>query len=282
MGMWSNGAKCAICLSYDFDAESLWFETFDQQTPSPLSRGEYGGRVGIYKVHDLMTKHKIPCTYFIPAWVALNYPKECQMVAKAGNEIGYHGFYHESVKKLRIDRERDLMKRGMAILTEVTGYTPRGNRSVPFDMGPNTAKLLQEMDFIYDTSMMGADNPYFIKVDGKGSDIVELPVSWELDDAPFFIFSYFPYMSGLWPPSTVYEIWSQEFEGAYREGGLFLLTMHPQIIGRRSRLIMLEKLINDIRRRPGIWWARHIDVALDWLKTHGKGRRAAAARRAKK
>ena len=104
-----------------FRRGSFWFETFDQQTPSPLSRGEYGGRVGGYKVHDLMTRHKIPCTYFIPAWVAMNYPKECQMVARPGHEIGYHGFYHESAKNLCIERERDLMKRGMATLKEVTG-----------------------------------------------------------------------------------------------------------------------------------------------------------------
>ncbi len=219
--MWSEGRKVAVALSFDFDAESLWFETFKQPTPSPLSRGEYGARVGIWKVLDLLDRYSIPATFFIPAWTAETYPDQCQEIARRGHEVGYHGYYHESVVGMRPEKERDLMERGMAVLERVTGQRPRGNRSVPFDLGANTPTLLQELGFTYDSSLMGADN--------------------------------------------VEEIWRQEFDGAYAEGGLYLLTMHPQIIGRRSRIAMLERLIRDINTRERVWWCTHLQAAEDWL-----------------
>ena len=267
--MWADGRKVAVCLSFDFDAESLWFETFKMNTPSPLSRGEYGARVGVHKILELLEKYQIPATFFTTAWSAERYSTACKEIARQGHEIAYHSHHHESVVGMRLEIERDLMVRSIEVLERVTGQHPRGNRSVPFDMGANTPYLLQELGFVYDSSLMGADDPYWVPIEGKESSIVELPVSWELDDAPFFIFTYFPYMSGLWSPDHVYEIWRQEFEGAYREEGLFLLTMHPQLIGRRSRLAMLERLIQHINEYDGVWWARHIDAAEDWRLRQG-------------
>ena len=265
--MWSEGRKVAVALSFDFDAESLWFETFKQPTPSPLSRGEYGARVGIWKVLDLLDRYGIPATFFIPAWTAETYPEQCQEIARRGHEVGYHGYYHESVVGMRPEKERDLMERGMAVLERVTGQRPRGNRSVPFDLGANTPTLLQELGFTYDSSLMGADNPYFVPIGGRESGIVELPVSWEMDDAPYFIFSYFPYMSGLFSPDHVETIWRQEFDGAYAEGGLFLLTMHPHVIGHRSRIALLERLVGHMKAHPGVWFATHEEVARHCLAT---------------
>jgi peptidoglycan/xylan/chitin deacetylase (PgdA/CDA1 family) len=267
--MWSDGKKVAVTLSFDFDAESLWFETFKQPTPSPLSRGEYGARVGVSKVLDLLDRHGIQSTFFIPAWTAETYPDHCKEIAQRGHEVGYHGYYHESVVGMRLEKERDLMQRGMAVLERVTGQRPRGNRSVPFDLGANTPMLLEELGFSYDSSLMGADNPYWVRIGGRDSRIVELPVSWEMDDAPFFIFSYFPYMSGLWSPEHVESIWRQEFDGAYEESGLYLLTMHPQLIGRRSRIAMLERLVQYINQHDSVWWATHLQVAEDWVKQNG-------------
>lgn len=268
--MWSDDKRVAVCLSFDFDAESLWFETFKMNTPSPLSRGEYGARVGVPKILPLLDKYQIPATFFIPAWTAEHHPNECKEIARRGHEVAYHSHHHESVTGMRMEIERELMTHSMEVLERVTGQRTLGNRSVPFDMGPNTPYLLKELGFAYDSSLMGADNPYWVPLGGKDSDIVELPVSWELDDAPFFIFNYFPYMSGLWSPDHVFNIWQQEFDVAYQEEGLFLLTMHPQLIGHRSRLAMLERLIQYINKHEGVWWARHLDAALDWKKRQGK------------
>ncbi|GBD12840.1 Peptidoglycan deacetylase [bacterium HR24] len=274
--MWSEGKRVAVTLSFDFDAEALWFETFRMNTPTPLSRGEYGARVGIHRVLSLLDKYGVPATFFIPAWTAEHHTEECKEVARRGHEIAYHSHHHESVVGMRMEIERELMVHSLEVLEKVTGQRPVGNRSVPFDLGRNTPYLLREFGFVYDSSLMGADDPYWLPIDGKDSEIVELPVAWELDDAPFFIFNFFPYMPGLWSPDHVFEIWRQEFDGAYREGGLFLLTMHPEIIGHRARIAMLERLIQYIAQHEGVWWARHIDVALDWKRRQQQAAQAAS------
>ena len=161
----------------------------------------------------------------VPAQVADEHPEACAEIAARGrHEVGYHGYYHESVLELPIEEERELMKRGIARLEDTFDTTPRGNRSPPFALGPNTADLLEEFGFAYDSSLFGHDEPYRPRVPvvgGELRDFVELPVSWELDDAPYFLFSFFPYMSGLATPSQVLEIWKAEFDGSYTRRRLF-------------------------------------------------------------
>ena len=161
------------------------------------------------------------------------------------------------------------MKRGMARLEETFDSRPRGNRSPPFALGPNTADLLEEFGFAYDSSLFGHDEPYRPRVpvqNGPLRDFVELPVSWELDDAPYFLFSFFPYMSGLSTPSQVLEIWKAEFDGSYEVGGCFLLVVHPFCIGRHPRIAMLDQLVDYIKSFPDVWFATHLDVAEEWRR----------------
>jgi peptidoglycan-N-acetylglucosamine deacetylase len=206
----------------------------------------------------------------VPGQVADEHPAECAEIAARGvHDVGYHGYHHESVLDVPIDEERELMKRGIAKLEETFGQTPRGNRSPPFALGPNTADLLEEFGFAYDSSLFGHDEPYRPRVPtvtGHLRDFVELPVSWELDDAPYFLFSFFPYMSGLSTPSQVLEIWKAEFEGSYRVGGCFLLVVHPFCIGRHPRIAMLDELIAFIKGFPNVWFAHHLDVAEEWKR----------------
>jgi hypothetical protein len=120
-------------------------------------------------------------------------------------------------------------------------------------------------------------------VTGRLRDFVELPVSWELDDAPYFLFSFFPYMSGFCTPSQVLEIWKAEFDGSYRACGCFLLVVHPFCIGRHPRIAMLDELITYVRSFPDVWIAHHLDVATEWRRiqveqgTWAETRRSAAA-----
>ena len=157
------------------------------------------------------------------------------------------------------------MKRGIARLEQAFGTTPRGNRSPPFALGPNTADLLEEFGFAYDSSLFGHDEPYRPIVPITGGtlrDFVELPVSWELDDAPYFLFSFFPYMSGLATPSQVLEIWRAEFDfmDEHVDGGVLTVCMHPQVIGRGHRIAMLDELIGHCRD-AGARFERMADVA---------------------
>ena len=269
-GMWKDGYRCAVTLSVDFDAETLWSGTFKLLTPSPLSRGDYDVRAALPRIHALLDKHEIPATFMVPARVTDDHPAACAEIAERGrHEIGYHGYHHESVLDLPIEEERELMKRGIARLQDTFGTTPRGNRSPPFALGPNTADLLDEFGFAYDSSLFGHDEPYRPRVpigNGPLRDFVELPVSWELDDAPYFLFSFFPYMSGLSTPSQVLEIWKAEFDGSYRVGGCFLLVVHPFCIGRHPRIAMLDELIAYIKSLPDVWFATHLEVAQEWRR----------------
>jgi peptidoglycan/xylan/chitin deacetylase (PgdA/CDA1 family) len=268
--MWSGSCQCAVTLSVDFDAETLWSGTFKLRTPSPLSRGDYDVRAALPRIHALLDKHEIPATFMVPAQVADEHPDACAEIAARGrHEIGYHGYYHESVLELPIEDERELMKRGIARLEETFESTPRGNRSPPFALGPNTADLLEEFGFAYDSSLFGHDEPYRPRVPITGGslrDFVELPVSWELDDAPYFLFNFFPYMSGLATPSQVLEIWKAEFDGSYRVGGCFLLVVHPVCIGRHPRIAMLDELLGYIKSYPNVWFGTHLEVAEEWRR----------------
>jgi peptidoglycan-N-acetylglucosamine deacetylase len=215
----------------------------------------------------LLDKHEIPATFMVPGKVVDDHPGECREIAARNAEIGYHGYFHESVLEIPVEEERELMRRGIGRLEDFFGVRPRGNRSPPFALGPNTAELLEELAFAYDSSLFGHDEPYRPRVPIVGGplrDFVELPVSWELDDAPYFLFSFFPYMSGLAPPSQVLEIWKSEFDGSYRAGGCFLLVVHPFCIGRHPRIAMLDELLDYIKSFPDVWFATHLDVATEW------------------
>jgi peptidoglycan/xylan/chitin deacetylase (PgdA/CDA1 family) len=268
--VWKGRYQCAVTLSVDFDAETLWSGTFGLTTPSPISRGDYDIRAGLPRILTLLDKHRLPATFMVPGQVADDHPDACREIAGRGvHEIGYHGYHHESVLELPIEEERELMKRGIAKLEGVFDQSPRGNRSPPFALGPNTADLLEELGFAYDSSLFGHDEPYRPRVpsvSGPLRDFVELPVSWELDDAPYFLFSFFPYMCGMATPSQVLEIWKAEFEGSYRVGGCFLLVVHPFCIGRHPRIAMLDELLAYIAGYPDVWYATHLDVAGEWRR----------------
>lgn len=268
--MWKGKYRCAFTLSVDFDAETLWTGTFKLETPSPISRGDYDIRAGLPRILDLLDRQAMPATFMVPGQVIDEHPDACAAIRERGiHDVGYHGYYHESVLDIPVAEERELMKRGIARIEEAFGSTPRGNRSPPFALGPNTADLLEEFGFEYDSSLFGHDEPYRPRVPVQGGrlrDFVELPVSWELDDAPYFLFSFFPYMSGMATPSQVLEIWKAEFEGSYRSGGCFLLVVHPFCIGRHPRMAMLEELIRYAQSFPDVWFAHHLDVAREYRR----------------
>jgi peptidoglycan/xylan/chitin deacetylase (PgdA/CDA1 family) len=265
--LWKGQYRCAATISVDFDAETLWSGTFKLTTPSPLSRGDYDIRAGIPRILALLEKHRVPATFMVPGQVIDDHPETCREIASLGFEIGYHGYHHESVLDIPIGEERELMRRAIARIEDVFDSRPRGNRSPPFALGPNTADLLEEFGFVYDSSLFGHDEPYRPRVPVVGGplrDFVELPVSWELDDAPYFLFSFFPYMSGFATPAQVLEIWKAEFDGSYKSGGCFLLVVHPFCIGRHPRIAMLEELIEYIKSFSDVWFASHVEVAAEW------------------
>ena len=262
--MWSKNKKCAVILSFDFDAESMW-TSLGFGTPTPLSRGEYGARVGVPRILALLEKYEIPATFFVPGDTIRRHREVVKDIHARGHEVGHHGDVHESPPNLSLDDEKRVLDAGIEAIESIIGERPNGYRSPAWDLSPNSVRLFQEYGFLYDSSMMADDfRPYLLADDGKETDVVEIPVSWELDDAPHYLFNFMPYVAGMSAPSKVYEIWSAEFEGAYECGGVFTLTMHPQISGRYHRLQMLEKLIRHISDHEDVWFATCSEVAADW------------------
>ena len=181
-----------------------------------------------------------------------------EILKKGRHEIGVHGWVHENVLELGSEaEERRLLGQAVDYLTKACrGKRPAGYRSPSWAFSPWTMKLVREFGFTYDTSMMGLDEPYELVADGQPTGVVELPVSWILDDAPYLG------RSGALPsPELVYKAFRDEFDVAYREGTLLMLTCHPYVSGHRSPMVELEKLVSYMQSKPGVWFATCSAVA---------------------
>lgn len=255
-------AMTSTSLTFDFDGVAIWISTFKQVTPTPVSRGEYGGRVGIVRLLDLLKAKSIPATFFVPAHTASTFPDAVRRMIAEGHEVASHGFLHETPVGLSFAEERELLLRSRDVLTAVSGVTPTGYRSPAWDLSDNTIALLEAEGYIYDSSMMTDDfTPFFPRkgdrVDelalhrGEESRIIEFPVAWELDDYPYFHFAPKPNNQGLRRVADVFDAWSGEFDYCTRNhpSGLFTLTCHPEIVGRGPRIEMLGRLIDHMRER---------------------------------
>lgn len=261
---WPGGARCAVSLSFDADHETIPLRDADQ-SPMRISQGQYGNRQGVPRIRALLARHGIKASFFYPAVSALLHPAEVRGVAEEGHEIGIHSWIHEANTKLPPGVERELTLRAADTLEKVSGQRPVGMRTASWDFSLDTLAIIREMGLLYDSSLMADDDPYELLADGEPTGIVELPPEWIRDDAVYFNMLRFSALRPYTPPSAVEEIFRAEFEGAYAEGGLFLLTMHPHVIGHRSRIALLDRLVQHIKAHPGVWFATHAEVAA-WCK----------------
>ncbi len=257
---WPDGARVAVALSFDFDNETPSLRD-NQTSPSLMSNGQYGARAGLPRVLSLLDAYDVHASFFIPAVSALLYPDEVKKIVDAGHEVGVHGWIHERNSGLEKRDEKALLERAIDTLTQLTGKKPSGIRTPSWDYSPHTLEIIEELGLLYDSSLMADDSPYELVASGRPTGIVELPVEWILDDAPYFNMSRFGNLRPHTTPDEVYTIWKAEFDRAYEEGGMFLLTNHPHIIGHRSRIEMLERLVQHMRSRPDVWFATHEQIA---------------------
>jgi peptidoglycan/xylan/chitin deacetylase (PgdA/CDA1 family) len=266
--------RATVCLTFDFDAISLWIGPYQATSPSMISRGEFGA-VGARRILRLLDRAAVPATFFVTGHTADTYPAIVRDIAAAGHEIGHHGYLHENPLALGSkEREREVLLRGFDALERVASVRPLGYRSPAWDNSPFTIELLLESGFRYESSLMADDfTPYWCRLGdvirsdgpyefGREVDLIEMPVSWVLDDFPHFEHVHLRNGGGLRSvglsaPSKVEEIWRGDFDFMYREvdGGVFNLTMHPQVIGRGHRMLMLERLIDYFRGYDGVRFA---------------------------
>ena len=244
-----------VCLSFDFDALSVWFG-YERTTPAMLARGEYGARVGVPRILDLLERHKLRATFFVPGHTVESFPRETAAVLEHGHEVAHHSYAHVDPSQQSRDEEVADMERALEVLDRI-GVKPLGYRSPSADLSQSTLELVEGHGFVYDSSLMADDyKPFHPRIGdrvsrteplerGRESTLWELPMSFELDDWVHFQFNFEPYRKGGATPSSVLEIWREEFDWMHEhvDGGVLTVCMHPQVIGRGHRIAMIERFV---------------------------------------
>lgn len=255
---WPGGNRVAVALSFDVDNATMALSqgNLDYEV---LSRGEYGAVDGLPRLLRLLDAHKVPASFFIPAVSSLLHPQMIpDILARNMHEIGVHGWIHERLPVLDNEQEEQrLLNQSIETLTKAIGKRPVGYRAPSWKFSKYTLKQVVDAGFLYDSSLMASDDGYEVNLDGKPTGLVELPIERIVDDAP-----YFGAADGSMPsPEHVLEVFQSEFDVAWEERGLYVLTMHPHYIGHRSRVAMLDRLIRHMKAKGGVWFATHEDIA---------------------
>jgi len=255
---WPNGSKVAVCLSFDIDNESGLLARESNPLPTPLSEGEYGATEGLPRILAMLDHEHVPASFYIPAVSAALAPEMVPAIQKSGlHEIALHGWIHESLPTLNNAAEEErLLNQAIEYFTKTTGKRPVGNRAGGWALSHYSVDVIRKAGLLYDSSMMAMDEPYELMSNGGDTGIVELPVEWIQDDAP-----YFGRTGALPSPELIFRVYQDEFDIAYKEGTMLMLTFHPHVSGHRSRIVHLEKLIDYMKAKPGVWFATAEEIA---------------------
>jgi peptidoglycan/xylan/chitin deacetylase (PgdA/CDA1 family) len=261
-----------LFLTFDLDAETMWTARDPAYASRPIlmSQGAYGWKVGAGRILDMLSRYAIRSTFFIPGIVVEQRPALMDRILEAGHEIAHHSYSHKWILNLSPEQEREEFERGIEAIRRVTGLSPRGWRSPAAEISLRTMAMLVEYGFEYSSNFFDDDSPYLHTIEGRSSDIVELPFRWVLDDAPFFQYSIVLPGRTMQAPSAVLEAWTAEFDVLYAERRMMMVGMHPQLIGQPSRLKVLEGLIEHALSRPDVWIGR-CDEIVDDLRPRLKG-----------
>lgn len=269
---WPEGFQSAAVFSFDVDGSCMQ-QLMDGNTLGNHSVGDYGPKIAVPRIMDLMDKYDIKAMFYVPGWTAERYPYLVQEIHRRGHEVGSHGYLHENFSRLSEAEETEIHDKSMKIMTDIVGVRPRSFRCPGGPLTDRTIKNLYERGYDCDSSSVNDYFPSRVKIDGKEVAMAEVPWSWLVDD-----FGYFwggahvsAFGSGratvfnpLMSPKDVAEYWLTEFDGVHQLGGLFTVLNHPRAIGRVARLRALEKVILRIKETPGVWLTNIRSVA-DWV-----------------
>jgi len=267
---WPGGRRCAAMLCFDVDGETTALSEDPQlaRRRTLMSQCEYGPRVGVPRLLGLLDHLAVPATFFVPGYIAERHPQMLAAIVERGHEVGLHGYLHEKLAGLTEAEEEELLLRTLALLERLTGVRPAGFRAPWFETNPWTAGLLARHGLSYSASEMGDDVPY-----RHPGGLVEIPGQWLLEDWEQFAFNADPAW-GFSPENCakVFDLWWREFEAMHDFGCCFVLTLHPWLSGRPSRVRLLEDLVTAMQSKGGVWFARGGELA-GHVRTNPQARR---------
>jgi peptidoglycan/xylan/chitin deacetylase (PgdA/CDA1 family) len=253
---WPNGARVAVSLSFDDDTEAPLLRD-GTTSPTTLSASDFGAQSGTGRILAMLDRYQIPATFFVTGVDAMLHPEMLAAIRKSGrHEIGVHGWIHEFTPRLADGEEERLLDKAIAYLTEVTGKRPVGYRAPSWAFSPVTLDLIRKKGFLYDSSLQAMDEPYEIVSRGQATGIVELAIDWTLTETPYLG------QNGHMPsPELLYKLYRDEFDGAYQERTMFVLTLHPYLSGHRAPMRHLEEFVAYMKSKPGVWFATCAQIA---------------------
>jgi peptidoglycan/xylan/chitin deacetylase (PgdA/CDA1 family) len=254
---WPEGARVAVLLTFDDDTQS--YPLRDGVTePTALSGYDYGAQTGTPRLLEILDRHHVPATFFVTGVDSLIHPELVPSLIKSGrNEIGIHGWIHEYPPGLDSEAEEErLLDKAITRIQSLTGKKPLGYRAPSWAFSDYTMGLVQKKGFLYDSSLQASESPYKIMAKGKDTGVVELPIDWTLTETP-----YLGAKGHMPSPDLLFDFYKQEFDGAYKEGTTFILTLHPFLSGHRSPLQHLDDLITYMQSKPGVWFTTGEELA---------------------
>lgn len=248
---WPNHSKVAVCLSFDDDTEAPLLRD-GTTSPTALSASDFGAESGTPRILKILDRYQVPATFFVTGVDGMLHPDMLALIQKSGrNEIGIHGWIHEFTPGLGSEAEEErLLDKAIDFMTKATGKRPAGYRAPSWAFSPYTLDLIRKKGFAYDSSLQALDEPYEILSNGQDTGVVELAIDWTLTETPYLG------ASGHMPsPDLLFQLYREEFDGAYEEGTLFVLTLHPYLSGHRAPARHLDELIGYMKSKPGVWFA---------------------------
>lgn len=260
---WPGNARCAVCFSFDFDAESLLHLYYPDDAARRISLSStlrYGPRVAVPRIVSIWRHFGIKQTMYVPGWVIETYPEAIELLVADGHELGHHGWLHERPNQISPSDERRVLEAGIAAIEKVTGKPPVGYRNPSGAFSEHTLDLLVEYGFRYDSSLPGDDVPYLLE--GSKGRLLELPADHPLDDWPQYVnLKEFNMGMTIQSPQRAMEVFRAEFDAAWTHGGLWSSIWHPFVSGRLARAHAMVELIEYMQAKGSVWFATMEEIA---------------------
>jgi len=270
--MWPAPYLSAVALAFDVDGP-----TGDAMLDGSLlhnaryfTEGAYGPWRALPRLLDLLDKHALGATFFIPAWVVQHWTSQCLDIVRSGHEVAYHGYRHESFFELTPELQYQVMEQSRRVFEDKLKLAPLGFRTPSGDWSRETAEILGQFGILYSSSMRGDDRPYFHKRQDGRNGLVEIPARWDVDDytaLAYFEDPDFPIgLDRIADYNNVAQNWIDEFEGFHREGLCWSTIFHPKVSAKPGRLLILDRLFAAIAAKPDAWVTTCCEIARWWQK----------------